>query len=197
MPDLPILAPPVRSVIASNEHHLARVHPMLRPLVGGLLTAQLVAGVPVGITQSRRSDRFQRGLFAQGRALRMAPNSAGVWVVVDPKLVVTKAATGADTAHGCVCHLKDLDDADCTCAMAVDLAFLIDGRFVGPRPGPGNDSYDPDLPWHALAVRARDLFHLRPGAEFGESHPGALDGWDKGHFESPTWRALRAAHPAA
>jgi hypothetical protein len=190
--DLPILTPTVASVLASNERHLARIHPAGRPIFRAFVAMQAAVGEPVAIVQSRRSDRTQRKYFAQGRTC-----VNGVWRVVDKDAVVTKSPTAADTAHGCVCRLRELDDATCICAMAIDLAFLIDGRLVGPRPGPGNDSWDGDLDWHGLAVRARDAYALTPGAGFGESRPGALDGWDKGHFELRGWKALKKPLVAA
>ncbi len=65
---------------------------------------------------------------------------------------------------------------------AVDFAFMADGWYTVPATG--------DLRW-ALLGAAIERQGMRWGGRFGESAPGAGDGWDKPHAE------LRAPAPAA
>lgn len=175
-------------VAARSALLLSQCDPRVQDRGRRFLAQALRAGHVLAVVQGRRTDAEQLALFRKGRALLR-----GVWHVTDPRLVVTRAQTARDSAHGCKCDVGDAHRKNDGkgCAMAFDFAFVLDGVLVGPRPGKGNDSWDADLPWAAVARIAEDC-GLLSGARFGESRPGALDGWDAGHVELPGWRTLTA-----
>jgi hypothetical protein len=150
--------------------HLASLHPRIRPQAQQFMERMAARGTPVALVQGARTPAEQLLLWSKGRDL-----IDGKWVITDPSRIVTKARTVTSSAHGY--------------ALAFDWAFLLKGDLVGPRPGKGNDSWDPDLPWKEGARVAIEL-GLVSGAAFGESAPGALDGWDLGHVELADWRTL-------
>lgn len=149
---------------ARNLAHLRRVHPVVRPYFERFLAAALARGWPLAITQSLRTEADQAKLYALGRTVANGD-------ATDAKplgSVVTNAATAATTPHGR--------------GAAIDVAFLIDGKLVGPRPGPGNDSWDAELPWDALG---------KLGEEMGLVWGGRFRSFsDKPHFETTGWKAL-------
>jgi hypothetical protein len=181
MADPAILFPLTEPQRLANERHIARTNALLRSMVRAFLVQAWAHGLPLILTQSRRTDAVQFGYFKIGRE-----NIGGAWVPVPGGHVVTKAATVEGTPHGCVCRQRLKPDADCACACAVDFAFLVDGRIVGPLPGKGNDSFDADLPWPEAGAFAKSLgFHWG-----GDFHGFA----DLGHLEHPQWRDLRAEY---
>lgn len=151
--DLPLLHPASDRVAAATARHLARLHPTLRPIAVHFLEQALARGWPMQITESLRSDAYQRGLFERG---------------------VSKAKTAIASPHGR--------------GAAFDVAFLVDGKLVGPRPGPGNDSYDRDRPWAGVGAIGEGL-GLTWGGRFRPIEADGM-GWDLGHFELPEWRHL-------
>mgnify|MGYP001611986769 CR=1 FL=1 len=165
-------------ILSSNARHVGRLHPGLRGLADAFLARSLTCGIPLAITQSDRSDAFQRGLFAKGRTLP-GPH-AGEPGYPTLGITITNAPSAASSAHGR--------------GGAFDVAVLIDGRLVGPRPGPGNDSYDRDLKidgrsvWMTLKEIAGSI-GLVAGATFPPIEADGL-GWDLGHFELREWRHL-------
>ena len=165
-------------ILASNARHVGRLHPGLRGLADAFLARALTCGIPLAITQSDRTDAYQRGLFAKGRTLP-GPH-AGEPGYPTLGITITNAPSAASSAHGR--------------GGAFDVAVLIDGCLVGPRPGPGNDSYDRDLMidgvlvW-PLLVEIAESIGLVAGGRFKPIGPDGL-GWDLGHFELREWRHL-------
>ena len=187
MPRLPLTIPASRRAQAMTQRFLAQLHPEhCRPRVEAALLDALRHGHVLGLVQGSRTRADQLRLYAKGRKL-----DGGRWRMVDPGRVVTNARKLADTAHACVCDPEGKGAGCRGCALAADWAFLIDGELVGPRPGKGNDSWDLDLPWKEVAL-ILERHELVSGARFGESSPGAMDGFDLGHVEVPGWRELRA-----
>lgn len=184
--DLPLTIPASPRVQAITARRLAQLHPVdCRPRVEAALADALIHGHVLALVQGSRTKADQRRLFAKGRKLE-----GGRWVVVDRSRVVTNARTLADTAHACVCDPEGTGAGCRGCALAADWAFAVDGELVGPRPGKGNDSWDADLPWKEVAL-ILERHGLVSGMRFGESAPGAMDGFDLGHVEVPEWRRLR------
>lgn len=115
-----------------------------------------------------RTDADQLALYKQGRELR-----DGLWRVVDPKLVITNAATSDSTPHGE--HWR----------AAYDLAFLIDGKLVSPAPGVV-DSWHNSHPWVRVADHGEAV-----GLEAGERwRTKTFPHGDKPHYQLRNWRGL-------
>ena len=67
--------------------------PRFRPVAEAIIADCATEGLPVKIVMTLRTAAEQDALYAQGRALQN-----GVWVVVDPHKIVTKAHSG-QSAH--------------------------------------------------------------------------------------------------
>lgn len=67
----------------------------------------------------------------------------------------------------------------------VGLAMDVCPLAVWQLHGPDKLQWGPDPAWQRIGAIA-ERNGLRWGGRFGESRPGAGDGWDPGHIEAPT-----------
>lgn len=153
-----------------SERHIASVRQELRAAAHSVVDAMAHRGHQIVAVQGVRTDAEQFAIWRVGRELR-----DGRWVVVGQ--TNTKAMTSYHTPHGE------------TWRAALDFAFLIGGQLVGPKPGPGNDSWDPELPWKTL-VEMAESFGLESGGRFPPIDAKTGLGWDPGHVQLPKWRSL-------
>ena len=122
---------------------------------------------PFRVTHTRRTLDEQLHLWMQGRKL-----VNGIWGVIEPRLVVTKAKPG-ESPH--------------------NYGAAFDICFVGPDPylhAYEVEHHKPDPLWQVIGQLGTDL-GLNWGGPLGD---GDRFTWDSPHFENPNWKALRGAH---
>lgn len=117
------------------------------------------SGIFLRVTHTLRTMDEQLHLYAKGRALR-----EGVWVLVDPRAVVTKAKPG-QSAHNF--------------GLAFDIAFN------GADPYP--DERDPR--WELIGLIGAEV-GLDWGGPLGADDRFA---WDRPHFQRLNWKSFRSS----
>lgn len=154
-----------KSIDARNKVRIARFRPSGRGRALQFLNECASAGLDVVVMEVERDDPKQLEHWQKGRRL-----DGGKWVVVGK--TVTQARTAAETAHG---RRGPRHDAG---AAAFDFA-----KCTGEKTA---DWSDPEFFRRCGEIGERLGFVW--GGRFGESRPGAGDGWDGGHLELPGWR---------
>lgn len=127
-----------------------------------LAAAPIVVGLPVRITQARRSLDEQLHLWQQGRKI-----VGGVWVIVDPTRIVTKAKPGA-SAHNY--------------GMAFDICFVSADPYLHEYEE--HNAGAPDPRWQKYGQLVESV-GLSWGGPLGENDKF---GWDRPHAERPDWK---------
>jgi peptidoglycan L-alanyl-D-glutamate endopeptidase CwlK len=140
------------------------LEPVTRSLCKALL-ARWEEGMhpPIRVTHTLRTNDEQMHLYQQGRQLQ-----GKVWVVVDPKRVVTKAQPG-ESAH--------------------NYGAAFDVCFAGPDPYLHKYEVEhgtPDPLWNLLGDTGAKL-----GLEWGGTWKSFKD---RPHFQRPDWRTLKSTH---
>ncbi len=153
-----------KHIDARNKVRIARLRPSWRGRALQFLHQCAMAGLDVVVIEVERDDANQLEHFAKGREKR-----GGRWVKVGK--TVTNARTAAQTPHGRRGPARDAG------ASAWDYAeFRPDGTW----------SWD-DASFFARCGAIAESLGFVWGGRFGESKPGAGDGWDAGHIEVPGW----------
>lgn len=164
---LPLMHPLPSAWRRRNDRRIAQLRPELRGLAKAHVERCWRHGLAVVLMPPVRTDADQAKLYAKGRVF-----VRGLWHVEDPTQVVTDALTSDSTPHGERWR------------AAYDIAFLVEGELVAPKPGPDNDSWDG--PWELAGALGEEV-----GLEWGGRWRTATfpDG-DRPHFQIPNWRAL-------
>lgn len=127
-----------------------------------LAAAPKVLGLPVRVTQGRRTLDEQLHLWQQGRKL-----VSGVWVVVDPARIVTKAKPGR-SAHNY--------------GMAFDICFVSADPYLHEYEELHPGQVDPRWQQYGELVESVGLSW---GGPLGVNDPFS---WDRPHAERPDWK---------
>lgn len=130
------------------------LEPVTRARCEQFLQLAAMAGINLRVTHTLRTLDEQMHLYAKGRAFR-----EGVWVVIAPGLIVTRARPG-DSPHNY--------------GMAFDICF------AGADPYP-----DADDPRWAMLGRFGEECGLNWGGPLGQ---GDKFTWDRPHFQRNNWR---------
>lgn len=140
------------------------LEPKTRGMCEALLLAAPAQGLPIRVTQTRRTMDEQLHIWMQGRQMQ-----GGVWVVVDPRRIVTKARPGM-SAH-------NYGLAFDVCFEGKDPylhAFEVEHKDLDPR-------------WYLLGALGESL-GLSWGGPLG---PNDDLKWDAPHFQRRNWRKYR------
>lgn len=88
---MPKLAVPTEEEVIKKNPKILTLHPLIRPRCIQHVILCYRAGVPIRITQGKRTFDEQEGLWKKARVLRPGGNSAndGDWIE-DPKRIVTR-----------------------------------------------------------------------------------------------------------
>lgn len=155
-----------KSIDARNKVRLARLRPSWRGRALQFLSECATAGLDVVVLRVETTDAEQFALFQQGRR-----EVNGKWVKIGK--TVTNAKDASETAHG---RRGPKHDAG---SSALDFARCVNEKTA--------DWSDPEFFRKCGAIGERLGFVW--GGRFGESRPGAGDGWDGGHLEAAGWKS--------
>ena len=132
------------------------LEPKTRQMCEAFLAKAALAGINLRVTHTLRTLDEQLHLWAKGRTFR-----DGVWIIVAPALIVTKAKPGQSPHNS---------------GLAFDICF------AGADPYPDAD----DPRWKVLGELGEEC-GLDWGGPLGK---GDKFTWDRPHFQRNNWRAF-------
>lgn len=145
------------------------LEPHTRAMCELFLQKAALADIPLRVTHTRRTMDEQLHLWSKGRALH-----DGVWVVINPAAIVTKARPGASPHNY---------------GMAFDICVAGPDPYMDEYGKDHKDEFGRPLPdprWKLLGELGEEC-GLDWGGPLGK---GDKFTWDRPHFQRNNWRAF-------